>query len=98
MIDRIRPFGSLSKEEALSLHAPEELVFNQCTSRGRVLIYPFLPDQVALSQEDLFGEKKQLNLPGTINTFPNWSGKMSYSIEDLRTDPEAQKRPVCFGN
>ena len=45
-----------------------------------------------LSQEDLFGEKKQLNLPGTVATYPNWSGKMRYSIEELWTDPEVEKK------
>ncbi len=93
MIDRIRPFGSLSKEEALSLQAPEELVLTNALP-GAVIsfIRPSRINLAILSQEDLFGEKKQLNLPGTITIYPNWSGKMRFSVEDLWTDPEVQEK------
>jgi 4-alpha-glucanotransferase len=97
IIDRIRKFGSLSKEEALSHHAPEELFLANALPRA---VLSFIRSSwiklAILSREDLFGEKEQLNLPGTINTYPNWSGKMRYSIEDLWTDPEAQKKAGLF--
>ncbi len=39
-----------------------------------------------LTQEDLFGEKNQLNLPGTVSNYPNWSGKMRFSLEEFSPD------------
>ncbi len=43
-----------------------------------------------LSQDDLFKEKDQQNLPGTTAEYPNWSLKMKYSVEQLRKDPNAK--------
>ncbi|MBW2565653.1 MAG: 4-alpha-glucanotransferase [Deltaproteobacteria bacterium] len=43
-----------------------------------------------LSQEDLFKEADQQNLPGTTVEHPNWSIKMRYTVEQLRTDPKAK--------
>jgi len=45
---------------------------------------------VLLSQEDLFRDARQQNVPGTVSEYPNWSTKMSYSLEDLRHDPEVE--------
>ncbi len=41
---------------------------------------------VILSQEDLFRDARQQNLPGTVSEYPNWSTKMSYSLEELWQD------------
>jgi len=43
-----------------------------------------------LTQEDLLKECDQQNLPGSTVEYPNWSLKMKYTVEDLRTNPEAQ--------
>jgi len=43
-----------------------------------------------LSQEDLFQELNQQNLPGTTGEYPNWSLKMKYKVEQLRKDPQAR--------
>ena len=51
---------------------------------------------LVLSQEDLFLEKAQLNLPGTITEHPNWSRKMRYSIEELWEHPDVQKMARLF--
>ncbi len=45
-----------------------------------------------VNQEDLTGEPLHQNLPGTTAEYPNWSRKMRWSIEDLRTLPEAVER------
>ncbi len=45
---------------------------------------------VLLSQEDLFRDARQQNVPGTVSEYPNWSTKMSYSLEELRQDPEVE--------
>ena len=46
---------------------------------------------VLLSQEDLFRDARQQNMPGTVSEYPNWSTKMSYSLEELRQDLEVEK-------
>ena len=45
---------------------------------------------MVLNQEDLFKDPDQQNLPGTTEQYPNWRHKMRYSIEELRTDQQAQ--------
>ncbi len=51
-----------------------------------------------LSQQDLFKETDQQNLPGTTNEYPNWSLKMKYALEQLRSDPEARAFSDMFRN
>jgi 4-alpha-glucanotransferase len=51
-----------------------------------------------LSQEDLFKETEQQNLPGTTVEYPNWSLKARYSVEQLGTDPRARGFCVMFRN
>ena len=43
-----------------------------------------------LTQEDLFKDVHQQNLPGSTTEYPNWSLKMKYTTEQLRNEPEAQ--------
>jgi 4-alpha-glucanotransferase len=42
-----------------------------------------------LNQEDLSKEIEQQNLPGTTWQHPNWSRKMKFTIDELRSDPTA---------
>jgi 4-alpha-glucanotransferase len=49
---------------------------------------------VLLSQEDLFRDARQQNVPGIVSEYPNWSTKMSYSLEELWQDPEVRE---CVG-
>ncbi len=44
---------------------------------------------MVLNQEDLSKETEQQNLPGSTWQHPNWSRKMKYTIEELRTDSVA---------
>jgi 4-alpha-glucanotransferase len=49
------------------------------------------PSQLlAINQEDLTKETAQQNLPGTTWQYPNWARKMRFTVEQLRSDPEAQ--------
>src|SRR5204863_9091367 len=43
-----------------------------------------------VNQEDLTKEIAQQNLPGTTWQYPNWGRKMKFSVEQLRSAPEAQ--------
>ncbi len=97
LIDRLQSLGFLSEGEALSLHAQEEPVLTEELHRAVLSFLVSTRAKLAvLSIEDLFGEKKQLNLPGTTTEYPNWSRKMHYSLEELRNHPEPQKAVRLF--
>ncbi|MGD0500166.1 MAG: 4-alpha-glucanotransferase [Bryobacteraceae bacterium] len=51
---------------------------------------------LAINQEDLTKETEQQNLPGTTWQYPNWGRKMRYSLEQLRSDPEAAGYAAMF--
>jgi 4-alpha-glucanotransferase len=44
---------------------------------------------LVLNQEDLSKEIDQQNLPGTTWQHPNWSRKMKFTLDQLRSDPAA---------
>jgi 4-alpha-glucanotransferase len=44
---------------------------------------------VVINQEDIFLDLRQQNLPGTTWENPNWVTKMKFTVEELRSDPEA---------
>ncbi len=55
------------------------------------------PSQLlAINQEDLTKEVNQQNLPGTTWQYPNWGRKMRYTLEQLRSDPEARGYTAMF--
>jgi 4-alpha-glucanotransferase len=49
-----------------------------------------------ISQEDLFRDGRQQNLPGTVLEYPNWSTKMNYTLEELGQDSKVQKYARVF--
>jgi 4-alpha-glucanotransferase len=49
-----------------------------------------------ISQEDLFRDGRQQNLPGTVLEYPNWSTKMNYTLDELGQDSEVQKYARVF--
>jgi 4-alpha-glucanotransferase len=64
-------------------------------------VFEFLamtPAKVFLaSQEDLFREKDQQNVPGTVSDYPNWSLKMPHTVKQLHSDPELRRLCEIFG-
>ena len=38
----------------------------------------------------VYGEVTQMNLPGTVDAYPNWSRKLSLSLEELQRDERVQ--------
>ncbi|MFO0733004.1 MAG: 4-alpha-glucanotransferase [Nitrospiraceae bacterium] len=45
---------------------------------------------VMANLDDVIGEVTQMNLPGTVDAYPNWSRKLSLSLEELQRDGRAQ--------
>ena len=41
--------------------------------------------------EDLLGEAKQINLPGTLDSYPNWSYKSSHTLDEARLESRAER-------
>jgi 4-alpha-glucanotransferase len=97
IVDRLQELGFLSEEEGLALQAQEEPALTGGLVRA---VLSFLVSTEAkltvLSQEDLFNERHQFNLPGTTNQYPNWSRKMRFSLEDLHDHPEARRQADQF--
>jgi 4-alpha-glucanotransferase len=57
------------------------------------------PSQLlAVNQEDLTKEAAQQNLPATTWQYPNWSRKMKFTLEELRTEPVARDFVTMFRN
>lgn len=44
---------------------------------------------MVLSGEDLFKQADQQNLPGTTEQYPNWRGKLRYTIAEMNSDKHA---------
>ncbi len=45
---------------------------------------------VMANLDDVIGEVTQMNLPGTVDAYPNWSRKLTLSLEELQRDGRAQ--------
>ncbi|HLK68804.1 MAG TPA: 4-alpha-glucanotransferase [Bryobacteraceae bacterium] len=57
------------------------------------------PSQLlAINQEDLTKERFQQNLPGTTWQYPNWGRKMRFTVEQLRSAPEARGYTAMLRN
>jgi 4-alpha-glucanotransferase len=55
------------------------------------------PSQLlVINQEDLTKEKQQQNLPATTWQYPNWSRKMRFTVEELRSEPPARDFTSMF--
>jgi 4-alpha-glucanotransferase len=42
--------------------------------------------------EDLWGETRSQNIPGTVNEHPNWCRRIPYPLEAIRSMPEVVGR------
>lgn len=51
---------------------------------------------MVVNQEDLTKETHQQNLPGTTSEYPNWSRKMRFTFDQLRTEPLAMGSMQMF--
>ncbi|UCG13991.1 MAG: 4-alpha-glucanotransferase [Deltaproteobacteria bacterium] len=89
IVQRLVASGFLSEESAR-----DEQTYAELTDELHEAILGFLLSTpaklVILTQEDLFREIKQHNVPGTVSEYPNWSIKMKYSLEQLSRDAEIE--------
>ncbi len=51
-----------------------------------------------VSLEDMLGERAQVNLPGTVDAYPNWSLKIPLALDALRVDPRPQRLAAVLRN
>jgi 4-alpha-glucanotransferase len=57
------------------------------------------PSQLLLvNQEDLTKETSQQNMPATTSQHPNWSRKMRFTVEELKSHPAALDFTAMFRN
>ncbi len=89
IVQRLVASGYLAEEMT-----SRQETYTQLTDEIHNAIIGFLlstPAKLAiLSQEDLFRDTRQQNLPGTTSEYPNWSTKMGFSLEDFLQDPEVE--------
>ncbi len=88
IIEKLVQDGALPSERA---HAAWESPFPTDHLHSAVLRFLFsTPSRMVLiNQEDVFLDVRQQNLPGTTWEHANWVTKMKFTLEELRTDPEA---------
>jgi 4-alpha-glucanotransferase len=55
------------------------------------------PSQLKLvSPYDVIGERRQPNLPGTVDEYPNWRLPLAETLEELRADPRVAEVVAAF--
>jgi 4-alpha-glucanotransferase len=92
--ERQKLLDRLFQSGLLAPHLPREAAsYPELTGELHNAVIGFLastPSQLlALNEEDLTKETAQQNLPGTTWQYPNWGRKMKFTVEQLRTDPQA---------
>ena len=56
------------------------------------------PSWVVLAMwDDLLGESAQMNLPGTVDSYPNWSRKYGRTLEDVWDSPDVKRLAAELG-
>lgn len=97
MIDRLRELGFLTDEAAKVLHAQKEPLVTEDLHRAVLSFILHTRSKLAVvGLEDLFLVKDQLNVPGTVDAYPNWSRKAPYTLEELWEHPEAVEKSRLF--
>ncbi|MGC8659018.1 MAG: 4-alpha-glucanotransferase [Desulfomonilaceae bacterium] len=97
IIERLVQDGTLAPEYAHSAWESETL-----TDELHSAVIEFVlktPSHLALiSIEDLMGDTRQQNLPGTTHERPNWVTKTKFTLEELKSHPDAIRMAAKFRN
>ena len=94
--DKVRVSRALRAEGLLPHGSTEESAAEQdMTAELCRAIHAYLartPSWMMLANlEDVLEEMAQVNVPGTVTQYPNWSRKTSLSLEELRRDPKLRQ-------
>jgi 4-alpha-glucanotransferase len=101
--EKQKMLNALFAQNLMPLHLPRDAAaYPEMTGDLHNAVVGFLaltPSQLlAINQEDLTKELAQQNLPGTTWQYPNWCRKMRFTVEDLRSNPEARGFTAMFRN
>lgn len=85
--DRDEIIAALERENLMPMPGKnEEPVDEKLSTELMLAIHCYLARSNAMlimvQLEDLFCQKHQVNLPGTVNEYPNWRRKLLFNIED----------------
>ena len=85
--DRIEIIAALERENLISPEKINEAITVDDLCAELILpVHRYLARSEAalmlVQLEDLFGQKEQINVPGTVDQHPNWRRKLSVNIED----------------
>ena len=103
MLEKQKMLDVLFQVGLMPAHLPRRAdAYPELTGELHNAITGFLartPSQLlAINQEDLTKERFQQNLPGTTWQYPNWGRKMRFTVEELKSDPEARGYTKMFRN
>ncbi len=101
--EKQKMLNALFAQSLMPPHLPRDAAaFPEMTGDLHNAVVGFLaltPSQLlAINQEDLTKELAQQNLPATTWQYPNWSRKMRFTVEELRSNPEARGFTAMFRN
>jgi 4-alpha-glucanotransferase len=101
-LDKIRIWNALKAQHLLPAGTPDDpAAVPRMTSELCTAIHAYLAQTpswlVLASLDDAIGQVEQPNLPGTLDTHPNWSRKLSDTIENLRSDPRPRQLASSLG-
>jgi 4-alpha-glucanotransferase len=80
--ERLGQFLSADAEPAYSSELARAILAYLAHSRARLML---------VQLEDVVGESEQANLPGTIETHPNWRRRMSCTLEEILSGTDLQQ-------
>ena len=85
--DRFEIVAALERENLITFDKVNEVITADDLSAELILpVHRYLARSetmlMMVQLEDLFGQKEQINVPGTINQHPNWRRKLMHNIED----------------
>jgi len=100
-LEKQKMLDALFESGLMSPHSPRRATdYPELTGDLHNAVVGFLartPSQLlAINQEDLTKEVSQQNLPGATWQYPNWGRKMRFTVEELRSNPEARGYTTMF--
>ena len=94
--DREQILAALAREGLVDTDARQaQASSTQLSTESLLAIQSFLARSRAclmiVQLEDMLGQVQQVNLPGTIDAYPNWRQKIPLNVEDWRSHADMQR-------